>query len=89
MWTLAQAAPATPPFSWAELLGNLTSNGTIAIILIFLIPIVGIVMGTLSSILSTRSKERTRQEIAAYVAEGTMSAEEGERLLKAGAGSGK
>ena len=89
MWTLAQAAPATPPFSWAELLGNLTSNGTIAIILIFLIPIVGIVMGTLSSILSTRSKERTKEEIVAYVAEGTMSAEEGERLLKAGAGSGK
>ena len=52
-------------------------------ILIFGIPIVGIVMGTLTGILTVRAKERTRQEIAAYVAGGSISAEEGERLLKA------
>lgn len=32
----------------------------------------------------SRHKELTRREIAAYVAEGSMTPEEGERLLKAG-----
>ena len=78
----AQAAPL-PESPWAEALANLTSTGSITMILIFGIPIVGIVMGTLTGILTVRAKERTRQEIAAYVAEGSISAEEGERLLKA------
>lgn len=30
------------------------------------------------------SQERTRREIAAYIAEGTMTPEQGERLLRAG-----
>ncbi|MGQ0629006.1 MAG: hypothetical protein ACT4PL_13020 [Phycisphaerales bacterium] len=32
----------------------------------------------------TVTRERTRREIAAYIAEGTMTPEQGERLLKAG-----
>lgn len=32
----------------------------------------------------TITRERTRREIAAYIAEGTMTPEQGERLLKAG-----
>ena len=79
----------TPPNSWAGFFENLTDTGTITMILIFGIPIIAIVMGTLKSVLGTRAKERTRQEIAAYVAEGTMTAEEGERLLRAGAASTK
>lgn len=31
-----------------------------------------------------RSRERTRREIAAYVSEGSMTPEQGERLMKAG-----
>lgn len=31
-----------------------------------------------------RSRERTRREIAAYVAEGSMTPEQGERLMRAG-----
>lgn len=34
--------------------------------------------------LISRARERTRRELAAYVAEGTMTADEAERLLKAG-----
>jgi len=63
--------------------------------LIFLIPIVAIVGGVLASIVSvisksargaseTKQREATRREIAAYVAEGSMTPEEGERLLRAG-----
>ncbi len=46
--------------------------------------IVGIVGGVIKSVFKTRSREQSRREIAAYVAEGSMSAEEGERLMRAG-----
>ncbi len=63
--------------------------------LLFLIPIVAIVGGILMSIIKTvsrestkkhavREREQSRREIAAYVAEGSMTPEEGERLLNAG-----
>ena len=86
MFMFAQDATAVQVSgsSWREALLNLTSTSSITMILIFGIPIVGIVMGSLVTIMRTRAKERTRQEVAAYVAEGSMSAEEGERLLRAG-----
>ena len=37
----------------------------------------------LTSIVTTHSKERSRREIAAYVAEGSLSPEQGERLVRA------
>ena len=37
-----------------------------------------------SKTVRTISRERTRREIAAYIAEGSMTPEQGERLLKAG-----
>lgn len=42
------------------------------------------VLSLLGSILRGMSVERSRREIAAYVSEGSMTADEGERLLKAG-----
>jgi len=39
---------------------------------------------TIRQISIGRAREQSRREIAAYVAEGSMSAEEGERLLSAG-----
>lgn len=36
-----------------------------------------------TTIMTTRAVERSRQEIAAYIAEGSMTAEQGERLLRA------
>jgi hypothetical protein len=38
------------------------------------------VIGVIKSV----SRERTRREIAAYIAEGSMTPEQGERLMKAG-----
>lgn len=49
-----------------------------------LVAIVGIVMGTTRRIVVARQREQSRREIAAYVAEGSMTAEEGERLINAG-----
>ena len=42
----------------------------------------------LTSILTTQSKERSRREIAAYVAEGSISPEQGERLVRADVSAG-
>lgn len=36
------------------------------------------------TIVQSLARERTRREIAAYIAEGTMTPEQGERLLNAG-----
>lgn len=46
--------------------------------------VVGIIGNTLREIVKTRSRERTRREIAAYIAEGSMTPEQGERLMAAG-----
>lgn len=40
-------------------------------------------MATLHAIVTSFTRERTKREIAAYIAEGTMSPEQGERILKA------
>ena len=37
-----------------------------------------------ASVFRTIARERTRREIAAFIAEGSMSPEQGERLMKAG-----
>jgi len=43
------------------------------------------VIYAIESVLLWRDVERSRREIAAYVAEGSMTPEEGERLIAAGA----
>ena len=49
-----------------------------------LVAIVAITFGCITRIIETRSREQSRREIAAYVAEGTISPDEGERLIAAG-----
>ena len=48
-----------------------------------LIAIVAIITSTISSVAKTNARERSRREIAAYIAEGSMSPKDGERLMKA------
>lgn len=45
--------------------------------------IVAILAGTIASVLNTRAKERTKREIAAYVAEGSITPEQGEKMILA------
>jgi hypothetical protein len=47
------------------------------------IAIIAIVAGSLTSLIKSMARERTRREIAAYIAEGSMSPEQGERLMAA------
>ncbi len=53
-------------------------------IVICTIVVVAIVSGCIKSVVKSTSRERSRREIAAYIAEGSMSPEQGERLMKAG-----
>lgn len=55
--------------------------GGIAIIIISTV-----FMKTVGSTIRGIAREKTRREIAAYIAEGSMSAEQGERLMKADKG---
>lgn len=48
-----------------------------------LIALLAILMGSLKSISTSRARERTKREIAAYIAEGSITAAEGERLIAA------
>lgn len=43
----------------------------------------GMVMKSLTTIFTTAARERSRREIAAYIAEGSMSPDQGERLIRA------
>lgn len=49
-----------------------------------LVAVVAIVSGNLRRTLKARQVEMSRRELAAYVAEGTMTPQDAERLLKAG-----
>jgi hypothetical protein len=48
------------------------------------IAIVAIICGTVSHVLVRRSKERTKRDIAAYVAEGSIDPDKAVAMLKAG-----
>ncbi|MCA9287054.1 MAG: hypothetical protein KDA05_00630 [Phycisphaerales bacterium] len=47
------------------------------------VAVISIIMGTVTSATKTRQRERTKRELAAYVAEGSMTPDEAERILKA------
>lgn len=49
----------------------------------FVVAIVGIIASAARKSVQTRHREETKRELAAYVAEGTMTAEHAERLLQA------
>jgi hypothetical protein len=51
--------------------------------------VVIILIRTVGGVVKSVSREKTRREIAAYIAEGSMSPEQGERLMKAGKESGE
>ena len=83
---LAAATPATTlADSGVEaLLEGLSDN--IELVIIFgiggVVAIIAIVFGTISSTANRKETERTKREIAAYVAEGSMTSDDAERLLR-------
>lgn len=53
------------------------------------IAIVAIIAGSIKNVVQSVARERSRREIAAYIAEKSMTPEEGERLMAAGAPGGR
>lgn len=51
--------------------------------IVFAVPIVGIIAGACRKSVLHKEREQTRREVAAYVAEGSMTADEAERILRA------
>jgi len=49
------------------------------------VAVVAILAGVFRCVLKTQARERSRREIAAYIAEGSMTPDEGERLMRASA----
>ena len=56
-------------------------------LMIGFIAFTAIAFSSVKEIVKTRARERSRREIAAYIAEGSMTPEQGERLMRAGAHS--
>jgi len=48
------------------------------------IAVTAIVAGAIKTVVTSNSRERSRREIAAYIAEGSMTPEQGEKLMSAG-----
>jgi len=59
-------------------IGAMAVGGGIGIV------VISILSSTIRRMSETRQREQSRREIAAYIAEGSMSPEEGERLMNAG-----
>ncbi len=56
----------------------------VAVLGAFVVAIVGVVAGSARRMVETRAREESRREIAAYVAEGSITPEDAARLLEAG-----
>ena len=68
-----------------ELARQLTQEGIIIPFMVGSFIVLGVLISTIGRTVRYASRERTRREIAAFIAEGSMTPEQGERLLKAGA----
>jgi len=66
-----------------EILKYVFDDGNLFWLVGGLIAIVAIVFGSLASTIKGVAREKTRREIAAYIAEGSMSPEQGEKLMRA------
>ena len=69
-----------------EAASQLLRSDTLFLVVGGAIAIIAIAAGALKSIVATSAREKTRREIAAYIAEGSMSPEQGEKLMNAGEG---
>jgi hypothetical protein len=67
-----------------KLIARLLEEDTLIPLLVFTGVIVIVSLKTIASVLKTVARERSRREIAAFIAEGAMSPDQGERLMKAG-----
>ena len=68
--------------SAADLLNN---EDTLALLVMGAIGVLWIASSTIRGVVKTTQREKTRRQVAAYIAEGSMTPEQGERLMRADA----
>lgn len=66
-----------------SILDRLLDDEVLVPLIMGVVGVTAIICGTLSSAIKSVARERTRREIAAYLAEGSLTAEQAERILKA------
>ncbi|MEQ9095263.1 MAG: hypothetical protein RIE32_03265 [Phycisphaerales bacterium] len=66
-----------------SILHEIVKDGGVFWIVGGLIAIIAIVFGIIGGTIKAVARERTRREIAAYIAEGSMTPEQGAKLMKA------
>jgi hypothetical protein len=66
------------------IINQITKDEPLMILLVGTFITLAMVIKAIASVLKTHAREKSRREIAAYIAEGTMTSEQGERLMKAG-----
>ena len=57
--------------------------GNMAITVVGGCVVIGMLLKSITTIVTTVSRERSRREIAAFIAEGSITSEQGERLIRA------
>ncbi len=77
-----------------DILHNITSDEdmfipTVIFVSGTIIAVIAIIFSSVKRMVVSSNVEQSRREIAAYIAEGSMTPEDGERLLKAGKGESK
>lgn len=68
----------------ADIASKLLDDQTLFFLVGGSVAIIAIVFSAVSSMVRSTARERSRREIAAYIAEGSMTPEQGERLMAAG-----
>jgi hypothetical protein len=81
---LAQGGAGHGPGAAAGGVARLLEGDTLVLLVGGAIAITAIVASALRHIVTSSAREKTRREIAAYIAEGSMSPEQGEKLMGAG-----
>ena len=69
--------------TFQQIVERLLEPTSLKLIVIFTFVIVIVLINAVAGVIKSIARERSRREIAAYIAEGSMSAKDGERLMKA------
>ena len=69
--------------TFQQIVERLLEPNSLKLIIVFTFVIVIVLISAVAGVIKSIARERSRREIAAYIAEGSMSAKDGERLMKA------
>jgi hypothetical protein len=81
---LGQVAQSVSSSGWDRVVSELLSRGRFDMIAWGVFIVVLVIIVKVNGTIRHNARERTRREIAAYIAEGSMTPEQGERLMKVG-----